>query len=80
VLYFTALLPQFISPGSKVVEQFVVLGIISVLVEGPVLIAYGWLAERGGILIPERFASLPNRIAGGFLIGAGAGLAFMRKP
>lgn len=80
VLYFTALLPQFISPGSQVVKQFVVLGIISILVEGPVLMAYGWLAERGGTLIPERFASLPDRIAGGFLIGAGAGLGLLRKP
>ena len=29
LVFFTALLPQFISPGNRVVQQFVVLGIVS---------------------------------------------------
>jgi homoserine/homoserine lactone efflux protein len=80
IVYFTALLPQFITPGDRVFVQFLILGILSVAVETPVLLAYGWIAERGGELIPERFASLPDRIAGLFLIGAGVGLASIRKP
>jgi len=80
LVFFTALLPQFISPGGRVLEQFLILGIVSLLVEIPVLAAYGWLAARGGRLIPKRLDLLPDRIAGVFLIGAGAGLAAMRRP
>ena len=87
IVFFTALLPQFISGtggspvGShlRIFWQFIVLGIISITVELPVLAAYGWIAERGGSLIPKRFSSLPERVAGGFLIGAGIGLASMRR-
>lgn len=80
IVFFTALLPQFITPGERMFEQFLILGLVSIAVELPVLAAYGWAAERGGKLIPERFSSLPDRIAGVFLIGAGVGLASMRKP
>ena len=80
IVYFTALLPQFVATSGHVFEQFLILGIVSIAVEGPVLLAYGWAAERGGRLIPDRFSSLPDRIAGLFLIGAGVGLASMRKP
>jgi threonine/homoserine/homoserine lactone efflux protein len=79
IVFFTALLPQFVTPGGDLPGQFLVLGIISIAVEFPVLLAYGWMAERGGKLIPERFAALPDRIAGGFLVGAGLGLAAIRK-
>ena len=80
IVFFTALLPQFVTPGDRMFEQFLILGIVSIAVELPILAAYGWVAERGGKLIPERFSSLPDRIAGVFLIGAGVGLASMRKP
>jgi homoserine/homoserine lactone efflux protein len=80
VVFFAALLPQFISPGRAMFQQFIVLGLVSIIVEFPVLASYGWLAERGGSLIPQRFSTLPDRIAGGFLIGAGVALASMRKP
>ncbi len=79
IVFFTALLPQFVTPGESMLEQFIVLGLVSIAVEFPVLLAYGWLAERGGKLIPEKFALLPRRIAGVFLVGAGVGLAVVRK-
>ncbi|MBC7930895.1 MAG: LysE family translocator [Rubrivivax sp.] len=80
IVFFTALLPQFVTPGEWMFEQFIILGLVSIAVEFPVLAAYGWVAERGGKLIPEKFASLPDRVAGVFLIGAGVGLAAVRKP
>ncbi|HKX31477.1 MAG TPA: LysE family translocator [Blastocatellia bacterium] len=80
VLFFTALLPQFISSGGDVTQQLVWLGVVSIVVECPVLLAYGWLAERGRKLLPAgRLAVLPNRIAGGCLIGVGVGLASMKR-
>jgi homoserine/homoserine lactone efflux protein len=79
IVFFTALLPQFIATNTDMFPQFLLLGVVSIAVEFPVLLAYGWMAERGGEFIPERFTSLPDRIAGVFLIGAGLGLASMRK-
>lgn len=79
LLYFTALLPQFISTNGATTQQFIVLGVISVLVEIPVLAGYGWLGAQGGRLLPRRFSALPERVAGAFLIGAGAGLAVLKK-
>jgi homoserine/homoserine lactone efflux protein len=80
IVFFTALLPQFVSPGGQIFEQFLTLGIVSIAVELPVLVSYGWLAQRGTALIPEKLSLLPQRIAGGFLIGAGVGLAAIRRP
>ena len=80
ILFFAALLPQFVSMGHNVMEQFVILGVVSITVEFPVLLAYGWVAERGSKLTRKgRFSSLPDRVAGAFLIGAGVGLASMRR-
>jgi len=80
IVFFSALLPQFVTPGERVIEQLVILGIISIAVEFPVLLAYGWMAERGSrLLAGGRFATLPDRIAGGFLIGAGVSLATVRR-
>jgi homoserine/homoserine lactone efflux protein len=81
IVFFTALLPQFIAPGENVLLQFFILSMTAIVVEFPVLAIYGWVAERGRRLIPKgRFAALPDRIAGMFLIGTGIGLAAIRKP
>ena len=81
IVFFTALLPQFVTPGHHVFRQFLVLGITSISVEFPVLLVYGLIADRGISLIPKgRLSALPERVAGAFLIGAGIGLASMRKP
>lgn len=80
LVFFTALLPQFVSPVGGVFEQFLVLGVVSISVECPVLLAYGWLAERGQRLVPKgRLSTLPDRVAGAFLVGAGLGLAAMKR-
>ena len=80
IVFFSALLPQFVSPGDDVSRQFAVLGIISLSVELMVLAAYGWAAERGSrLIVSARFSSLPDRVAGGFLIGAGVSLAALRR-
>jgi threonine/homoserine/homoserine lactone efflux protein len=79
IIFFTALLPQFLSDTAPVTLQLIILGIISVAVEFPILFLYGWLAEGGGRLIPSRLFALPDRIAGLFLIGTGVSLALVRK-
>jgi len=80
LLFFTAILPQFIDARHNVAFQILVLGISSILVELVILFIYGQLAGRA---LPTarnpRFEKLTNRIAGSLLIGAGVGLARLRR-
>jgi len=80
IIFFTALLPQFVSLRGGVFWQFLVLGLVSIAVEFPVLLSYGWIAGRSNKLFPARFPALPERLAGVFLIGAAVGLATTRRP
>jgi threonine/homoserine/homoserine lactone efflux protein len=80
LLFFTAILPQFIDPQHSVPFQVLVLGLSSVLVEFVILFAYGQLAGRlTSAARSPRFESWTNRIAGTLLIAAGVGLARIRQ-
>ena len=77
VLFFVALLPQFIAPNESVAYQVLVLGLTSMAVEFVVLVAYGVMAAQASRVLREpRFATITNRAAGSLLVGAGIGLGF----
>jgi threonine/homoserine/homoserine lactone efflux protein len=79
LLFFTAILPQFIDAHHNVVFQVMVLGISSIVVEFVILFIYGQLAGRAlAAARNPRFEKLTNRVAGSLLIGAGVGLARLR--
>jgi homoserine/homoserine lactone efflux protein len=71
ILFFSALLPQFLNPHAAIVPQIMILGATSVVIEFTILLGYG----IAGSAITSRYARWTNRVAGGLLIGAGAGLA-----
>jgi threonine/homoserine/homoserine lactone efflux protein len=79
ILFFTALLPQFVEPAHAIAPQILVLAATSLLSEFVVLAAYGWLAARGGTLLVARprLARAADAAAGTCLIGAGVGLALV---
>lgn len=80
LLFFTAILPQFIDAHHNVIFQIVVLGITSVVVEFFVLSIYGQFAGRAlATARSPRFEKVTNRIAGSLLIGAGIGLAGLKN-
>jgi homoserine/homoserine lactone efflux protein len=80
IVFFTALLPQFIDPHSGAAFQLFVLGTTSVLIEFPILVVYGLLAHQGGHWLRHgRAVRWIDRLAGACLIGAGVKLALVRQ-
>lgn len=80
LLFFTALLPQFINPHAAIVPQVTILALTSVVIEFLVQLFYAVLAGRAAHLASRpRFARITERVAGSLLIGAGIGMAALRR-
>jgi homoserine/homoserine lactone efflux protein len=80
LVFFTAILPQFIEPASPLLPQVLILGASSFVIEVIVLSLYvatchtarAWIGQR-------RFTGLLQRLGGACLIVAGARLALTRR-
>lgn len=80
IIFFTAFLPQFLEPRSAIVPQIAILAATSLAIEFLVLLGYGLAAGRASVWARQpRYATWTNRVAGTLLIGAGAGLAAIRR-
>lgn len=79
LIFFAALLPQFIDPHASIPMQVAILAATSITIEFFVLLAYGTAAGRLTHLATRpRFARATNTVAGAMLIAAGAGIATVR--
>lgn len=80
LLFFTALLPQFINPHATIWPQVLILALTSVVIEFFVQLLYATAADRASHLAARpAFAKLTNRVAGSLMIAAGLGLAAARR-
>lgn len=80
LLFFTALLPQFINPHAAVWPQVLILALTSVVIELFVQLLYATAADRASHLAARpAFARITNRVAGSLMIAAGLGLAAARR-
>jgi len=79
LIYFTAVLPQFVDPSRPLPGQVAILAFSSFVIEFAVLSIYAALVFRAGRRAAPRFRVVAERLGGGLLIAAGAGLASLRR-
>ena len=79
LVYFTAILPQFVDPARPLPGQVAILACSSFVIEFTVLSVYAALAFRAGRRATPRFRLVAERLGGGLLVAAGAGLASLRR-
>ena len=75
ILFFVAILPQFVSLDGNVATQLVILGVVSVLLELPILVFYGFASALSARLMKERVIEWIEAVGGGILIALGGALA-----
>lgn len=75
VIFFAALFPQFIDPEVSTLPQLAILGGTYLLVDGVILLAWGWLAVRAAARIRTHAFGFVNRICGTLMLGSAVLLA-----
>jgi homoserine/homoserine lactone efflux protein len=79
VLFFGALLPQFVDPARPVALQFALLGATFIVSDALVFAAYGALAHRARTwLRSPRAVRVTSRVSGAAMLGVAARLAAER--
>lgn len=80
LIFFSALLPQFIDPRASVWLQVAILAVTSVIIEFVVQLFYAALAGRtASIAMRPRFVTITSRVSGTALMLAGLGMAAVRR-
>lgn len=75
VVFFGALFPQFIDPTLPVFPQLLILGVTYLIVDGAILLVWGWLGVRAATALKRFSFGLVNKACGTLMIGAAALLA-----
>ncbi|HEV3089787.1 MAG TPA: LysE family translocator [Candidatus Elarobacter sp.] len=79
IIFFGALLPQFVDPSRPAALQFVLLGATFIVSDALVFAGYGALAHRARTLLKNpRAARITSRVTGTVMLGAAARLAAER--
>ena len=75
VIFFGALFPQFIDPALPVLPQLLILGVTYLIVDGVILLIWGWLGVRAASALKRHSFGLINKVCGGLMVAAAALLA-----
>lgn len=75
IAFFVAILPQFIDPTGNVPGQLVLLGIVSVLIELPILMFYAAAFTLSARVMKDHVITWIEAIGGGILVMLGVALA-----
>ena len=75
VVFFGALFPQFIDPALPVLPQLFILGFTYILVDGAILLVWGWLGIRAAASLKNYSYGMINKVCGGLMIAAAGLLA-----
>ena len=75
VVFFGALFPQFIDPTQSILPQLLILGITYIVVDGLLLLMWGWIGTKAANTLRRYSFRLVNKICGGLMIAAAALLA-----
>jgi homoserine/homoserine lactone efflux protein len=81
IIFFVALLPQFVDPSRSILFQFLVYGITTIIMDTLILMFYGWLGAKGKKLAGQNtaFKKWKDRISGLVLIGICINLFFIKR-
>jgi homoserine/homoserine lactone efflux protein len=80
MIFFGALVPQFVTPGEPLLVRGLILAVTLIVIEQLVLAGYGMLAAQGSRLAGrERWTLVTEKTSGALMIGAGVGLATLRR-
>lgn len=80
LLYFVALLPQFVDPARPVAMQMLIFGATCVALDVVAYTLYAWLGSKTQrFTANERFVKTSNRTSGGLLMVAGAMMATVKR-
>lgn len=74
-VFFGALFPQFINPALPVLPQLFILGVTYIVVDGAILLLWGWVGLRAVHRLRLGSYRLVNRPCGGLMMAAAALLA-----
>ena len=78
-LFFTAFLPQFLSPAEPLLTQYVTLALVFIATDIAVMTAYACLGVKAVQFLSNQGALWIDRICGGLLVALGFGLALVRR-
>lgn len=78
-LFFSAFLPQFVTPGLPQFPQYLALAVTFALIDFAVMFGYAVLGSRAVRLLKKSGALWLDRICGGALLALAGSLAFYRR-
>jgi len=70
IVFFAALFPQFIDVTKPVLPQLLILGSTYIVIDGLILMAWGYLGVRAVNVLVSYPANLVNRVCGALMVCA----------